>query len=68
MPMIGTNLGTSVSAVQNAITADFVAFGLAQLVYGHGLIGLAGGMVIAVCTILALALAAAVLAKAPSPA
>ena len=34
MPAIGTNLGASVAAVQTTITAYFLAFGLAQLVYG----------------------------------
>jgi MFS transporter, DHA1 family, multidrug resistance protein len=34
MPMIGDDLGTTVQAMQNTITAYFIAFGLAQLVYG----------------------------------
>ena len=34
MPAIGTDLGVGVVAVQNTITGFFVAFGLAQLVYG----------------------------------
>jgi MFS transporter, DHA1 family, multidrug resistance protein len=34
MPQIGADLGTSVTGVQNTITGFFVAFGLAQLVYG----------------------------------
>jgi MFS transporter, DHA1 family, multidrug resistance protein len=34
MPLIGADLGTSVQAMQNTITAYFVAFGLAQLLYG----------------------------------
>lgn len=34
MPIIGADLGTSVQAMQNTITAYFIAFGLAQLVYG----------------------------------
>ncbi len=34
MPAIDTDLGAGVAAVQNAITGFFVAFGLAQLVYG----------------------------------
>lgn len=34
MPMIGADLGTSVQAMQGTITAYFVAFGLAQLIYG----------------------------------
>ncbi len=34
MPAIGTDLGTSVQAMQASITAYFLAFGLAQLFYG----------------------------------
>lgn len=34
MPAIGEDLGASVAAVQGTITAFFVAFGIAQLVYG----------------------------------
>ncbi len=34
MPDIGADLGTSVQAMQSTITAYFIAFGLAQLVYG----------------------------------
>lgn len=34
MPAIGTDLGASVAAVQATITAYFLAFGAAQLVYG----------------------------------
>ena len=34
MPAIGAELGTSVTAMQGTITAYFIAFGLAQLVYG----------------------------------
>ena len=34
MPVIGADLGTSVQAMQSTITAYFIAFGLAQLVYG----------------------------------
>ncbi|WP_103333736.1 multidrug effflux MFS transporter [Pseudotabrizicola formosa] len=34
MPEIGAGLGTSVAAMQGTITAYFLAFGLAQLVYG----------------------------------
>ncbi|WP_309667995.1 multidrug effflux MFS transporter [Tabrizicola sp.] len=34
MPIIGADLGTSVQAMQNTITAYFIAFGLAQMVYG----------------------------------
>lgn len=34
MPQIGAALGTSVPAMQTTITAYFVAFGLAQLIYG----------------------------------
>jgi DHA1 family bicyclomycin/chloramphenicol resistance-like MFS transporter len=34
MPLIGADLGTSVQAMQNTITAYFIAFGLAQLIYG----------------------------------
>ncbi len=34
MPLIGADLGTSVQAMQGTITAYFVAFGLAQLIYG----------------------------------
>lgn len=34
MPAIGTDLGASVTAVQNTVTAFFIAFGVAQLVYG----------------------------------
>lgn len=34
MPVIGTDLGTSVQAMQGTITAYFLAFGLAQLIYG----------------------------------
>jgi MFS transporter, DHA1 family, multidrug resistance protein len=34
MPLIGADLGTSVQAMQHTITAYFVAFGLAQLIYG----------------------------------
>jgi MFS transporter, DHA1 family, multidrug resistance protein len=34
MPLIGTDLGTSVQAMQSTITAYFIAFGLAQLIYG----------------------------------
>jgi DHA1 family bicyclomycin/chloramphenicol resistance-like MFS transporter len=34
MPAIGENLGTSVQAMQGTITAYFLAFGLAQLLYG----------------------------------
>lgn len=34
MPAIGTDLGTSVQAMQGSITAYFLAFGLAQLLYG----------------------------------
>ena len=34
MPQIGAALGTSVPAMQTTITAYFIAFGLAQLVYG----------------------------------
>lgn len=34
MPAIGTDLGTSVQAMQGTITAYFLAFGLAQLLYG----------------------------------
>lgn len=34
MPAIGADLGTSVQAMQATITSYFIAFGLAQLVYG----------------------------------
>lgn len=34
MPAIGIDLGTSVQAMQGSITAYFLAFGLAQLLYG----------------------------------
>lgn len=34
MPAIGADLGTSVQAMQGTITAYFIAFGLAQLLYG----------------------------------
>jgi MFS transporter, DHA1 family, multidrug resistance protein len=34
MPLIGADLGTSVQAMQSTITAYFIAFGLAQLIYG----------------------------------
>jgi len=34
MPAIGADLGSSVAGVQNTVTAFFLAFGLAQLVYG----------------------------------
>lgn len=34
MPMIGDDLGGSVQAMQGTITAYFIAFGLAQLIYG----------------------------------
>lgn len=34
MPLIGAELGASLQAMQGTITAYFVAFGLAQLVYG----------------------------------
>jgi DHA1 family bicyclomycin/chloramphenicol resistance-like MFS transporter len=34
MPAIGESLGTSVQAMQGTITAYFLAFGLAQLLYG----------------------------------
>ncbi len=34
MPAIGAELGASVAAMQGTITAYFIAFGLAQLVYG----------------------------------
>ena len=34
MPEIGRDLGTSIAAMQGTITAYFVAFGVAQLVYG----------------------------------
>ena len=34
MPEIGAALGTSIPAMQTTITAYFIAFGLAQLVYG----------------------------------
>jgi DHA1 family bicyclomycin/chloramphenicol resistance-like MFS transporter len=34
MPAIGADLGASVPAMQGTITAYFIAFGLAQLVYG----------------------------------
>ncbi|MBD1205701.1 MAG: multidrug effflux MFS transporter [Rhodobacteraceae bacterium] len=34
MPQIGAALGTSIPAMQTTITAYFIAFGLAQLVYG----------------------------------
>jgi MFS transporter, DHA1 family, multidrug resistance protein len=34
MPLIGTDLGTSVQGMQSTITAYFIAFGLAQLIYG----------------------------------
>ncbi|MGL6209044.1 MAG: multidrug effflux MFS transporter [Paracoccaceae bacterium] len=34
MPEIGRDLGTSVQAMQATITAYFIAFGLAQLIYG----------------------------------
>jgi DHA1 family bicyclomycin/chloramphenicol resistance-like MFS transporter len=34
MPAIGTDLGASVQAMQGTITAYFIAFGLAQLIYG----------------------------------
>ena len=34
MPAIGSDLGTSVQAMQASITAYFLAFGLAQLLYG----------------------------------
>lgn len=34
MPTIGLDLGTSEAAMQGTITAYFIAFGLAQLVYG----------------------------------
>ena len=34
MPAIGEDLGTSVQAMQGSITAYFLAFGLAQLLYG----------------------------------
>lgn len=34
MPEIGTSLGTSITGMQTTITAYFIAFGLAQLIYG----------------------------------
>jgi len=34
MPMIGESLGAPITAMQTTITAYFIAFGLAQLVYG----------------------------------
>ena len=34
MPLIGADLGTSIQAMQGTIVAYFIAFGLAQLVYG----------------------------------
>lgn len=34
MPEIGADLGASVQAMQSTITAYFIAFGLAQLIYG----------------------------------
>ncbi len=34
MPMIGADLGTSIQAMQATITIYFVAYGLAQLIYG----------------------------------
>lgn len=34
MPLIGEDLGTSIQAMQGTIVAYFIAFGLAQLVYG----------------------------------
>lgn len=34
MPEIGADLGTTVQAMQSTITAYFIAFGLAQLIYG----------------------------------
>lgn len=34
MPAIGADLGTSVQAMQATITSYFIAFGLAQLIYG----------------------------------
>ncbi len=34
MPAIGADLGASVQAMQGTITAYFIAFGLAQLIYG----------------------------------
>lgn len=34
MPRIGTNLGTTVAAVVATISVDFLALGVAQLVYG----------------------------------
>ena len=34
MPLIGAELGASVQAMQGTITAYFIAFGLAQLIYG----------------------------------
>ncbi len=34
MPNIGSDLGASVQAMQSTITAYFIAFGLAQLIYG----------------------------------
>ena len=34
MPAIGADLATSVQAMQGTITAYFIAFGLAQLLYG----------------------------------
>lgn len=34
MPLIGNDLGTSIQGMQTTITAYFIAFGLAQLIYG----------------------------------
>ncbi len=34
MPLIGADLGTSIQGMQATITAYFIAFGLAQLIYG----------------------------------
>jgi len=34
MPMIGDALGAPITAMQTTITAYFIAFGLAQLIYG----------------------------------
>ena len=34
MPAIAADLGASISATQNTITAYFIAFGLGQLIYG----------------------------------
>ncbi len=34
MPMIAADLGTSIQAMQGSIVAYFIAFGLAQLIYG----------------------------------